>query len=92
MCTEYIDPPTIEPILANHLILLGVGNSEIIPIGVGEVIRIIGKCVTEVTKQDILESGDLLQVGTEHKSGIEATVHTMNSSLYIVMEQPTNCR
>ena len=92
LCTEYIDPITIEPILACHLIPPGTGNSEITPIGVGEVIRIIGNCVTKVTKQDILESSDLLQVSTEHKSGSEAAVHAMNSSLYIVMEQPTTCR
>ena len=89
--TEYIDPTTIEPILASHLIPLGKGNSEMIPIGVGEVIRIIGKCATKVTKQDILESSDLLQVCTKHKSGSEAAVHAMNSSLYIVMEQSTTC-
>ena len=84
MCTAYIDPATPEPILASHLILPGKGNSEILPIGVGEVIRIIGKCVTKVTKQDMLESSGLLQVCTEHKSESEAGVHTMNSSL--VME------
>ena len=81
MCTEYIDPTTIESILASHLILLGKGNCEIRPIhvGVGEVIRIIVKCVTKVTKQDILESSGFLQVCTEHKSGSEAAVHAMNS-------------
>ena len=76
MCTEYIDPTTIEPILANHLIPLGKGNSEVRPIGVGKVIRIIAKCVT---KQDILESRSLLQVCIEHKSGSEAAMHAMNS-------------
>ena len=54
-----------------------------------EVIRIIGKCMTKVTKQVILESSGLLQVCTEHKSRSEAAVHAMNSSL--VMEQPTTC-
>ena len=64
--------------------------NQIIPIGLGELIRIIGKCVTKMTKQDILESSGLLQVCTEHKSGSKAVVHKMNSSL--VMEQPTACR
>ena len=46
--TEYVDPLTIEPILANRLIPLDKGNGEVRPIGVGEVIRsTIGKCVPE---------------------------------------------
>ena len=69
--------------------LLQLIPNQIIPIGVGEVIRIIGKCVTKMTKEYILESSGLLQVCTEHKSGSEAGVHKMNSSL--VMEQPTTC-
>ena len=79
MCTGNIDPTTIEPILASHLIPLGKGKSEIRPIGVGEVIRIIVKCITKMTKQDLLESSGFLQVCTEHKSGSEAAVHVLNS-------------
>ena len=53
LCTEYIDPATIEPILASRLIPLDKGNGEVWPICVGKVIRrIIGKCVTKVMKQD----------------------------------------
>ena len=78
--TEYIDPATIEPLLASRLIPLDKGNGEVRPIGVGEVIRrIIGKCVTKVMKQDILESSGSLQVCAGHKSGSEAAVHAMNS-------------
>ena len=55
-CTEYIDLTTVEPIQASRLIQLDKSNVEVRPIGVGEVIRrIIGKCVTKVTKQNILE-------------------------------------
>ena len=44
LCTEYIDPRTIEPILANRLIPLDKGEGAVRPIGVGEVIRrIVGK-------------------------------------------------
>ena len=51
MCTEFVDPLTIEPIVASRLIPLEKGNGEVRPIGVGEVIRrIIGKCVTRVAK------------------------------------------
>ena len=56
------------------------GNSEVRPIGVGKPIRrTIGRCVTKVMKQDILELGGLLQVCAGHKSRSETTVHAMNS-------------
>ncbi|XP_020601093.1 uncharacterized protein LOC110040229 [Orbicella faveolata] len=78
LCTEYIDSATIQPILTSRLILLNRCNGQ--SIGVGEVIRrIIGKCVTKVTKQGILESSGSLQVCAGHKSRSEATVHAMNS-------------
>ena len=41
LCTLYIDRTTIELTLASRLILLNKCNSEVRPIGVGEVIRII---------------------------------------------------
>ena len=46
LCTEYVDPLSIEPILANRLISLNKGEGAVCLIGVGEVLRrIIGKCV-----------------------------------------------
>ena len=43
LCTEFVDPLTIELILASRLIPLDKGNGDIRPIGVGEVVRrIIG--------------------------------------------------
>ena len=57
LCTELIDRLTIEPILANRLIPLDKDKGEVRPIGVEEVIRrIIGKCVTRVTKQDVIDA------------------------------------
>ena len=38
LCTEFVDPLTIEPILASRLIPLNKSNGEVRPIGVGEVI------------------------------------------------------
>lgn len=59
ICSEYVDPLTIEPILANRLIPLDKGNGEVRPIDVGDVIRrIIGKCVSRVSKQDVIDSCD----------------------------------
>jgi len=38
LCTEYLDLHTIEPLLANRLILLDKGACQVRPIGVGEVV------------------------------------------------------
>ena len=81
LCTEIIDPATIKPILANRLIPLDKGNAEIRPIGVGEVIRrIIAKCVTRATKQDIIEASGSLQVCAGLKSGAEAVIHALHNT------------
>ena len=59
ICSEYVDPLTIEAILANRLITLDKGTGEVRPIDVGDVIRrIIGKCVSRVGKQDVIDSCD----------------------------------
>ena len=80
LCTEYIDPRTIEPILANRLIPLDKGEGAVRPIGVGEVIRrVIGKCVMKVTKEDVLDASGSLQVCAGLRSGSEAAVHAMHS-------------
>ena len=80
LCTEYIDPGTIEPILANRLIPLDKGEGAVRPIGVGEVIRrIVGKCVMKVIKPDVIDASGLLQVCAGLKSGCEAAVHAMHS-------------
>ena len=79
LCTELVDPATIEPILASRLITLDKGNGEVRPIGVGEVVRrIIAKCVTRVTKQDIIETSGPLQVCAGLKSGAEAAIYAMH--------------
>ena len=49
LCTEFVDPLTIEPILASWLIPLDKGSGDVRLIGVGEVIRrIFGKYVTKM--------------------------------------------
>lgn len=46
LCTEYINPHTIEPLVACRLIPLDKGEGAVRPIGVGEVLRrIMAKCV-----------------------------------------------
>ena len=76
LCSEFVDPLTIEPIVASRLIPLD--NGEVRPIGVGKVIRrIIGKCVTRVAKQDVINASGAMQVCAGQKSGGEATIHAM---------------
>ena len=80
LCSEFVDPLTIEPIVASRPIPLDKGNGEVRPIGVGEVIRrIIGKCVTRVVKQDMINASGATQVCAGQKSGGEAAVHAMRS-------------
>ena len=77
LCTEYVDRG-LEAILANRLIPLDKGEGAVRPIGVGEVLRrIMGKCVTKVTKPDVIDASGSLQVCAGHKSGSEAAIHAM---------------
>ena len=74
LCKEFVDPLTIEPIIASRLIPLDKGN------GVGEVIRrIIGKCVSRVVKQDVINASGAMQVCAGQKSGGEAAIHAMRN-------------
>ena len=78
LCTEYVDPRGLEAILANRLIPLDKGEGAVGLLGVGEVVRrIMGKCVTKVTKPDFIDANGSLQVCTDHKSGSEAAIHAM---------------
>ena len=49
------------------------------PIGVGEVIRrLIGKCVSKIGKQDVIDASGVTQACAGHKSGSEAAIHAMH--------------
>ena len=83
LCTEFVDPLTIEPIVASRLIPLDKGNGEVRPIGVGEVIRrIIGKCVTRVAKQDVINASGAMQVCAGQKSGGEAAINAIGKKFF----------
>ena len=78
--TEYIDPLSIEAILANRLIPLDKGEGVVRPIGVSEVIRrVIVTCAMRVTKPDVVDASGSLQVCAGHKSGREAAIHEMRN-------------
>ena len=77
LCSQYVDPLTI---LAKGLIPLDKGNGGVHPIGVGEVIRrIIGKCVSGVRKQDVIDACGATQVCPGHKSGSKAAIYAMHN-------------
>ena len=82
--TEYVNSASIKAILANHLIPLHKGGGVVQPIGVGEVIqRIIAKCVTKATKQDVIGFSGSLQVCVVHKSGSVAAIHVMGEIIMV---------
>ena len=79
LCTQYIDPSTIEPLVASRLIPLDKGEGAVRPIGVGEVIRrICGKCVMNIVERDVAEASGSLQLCAGQKSGSEAAIHAMH--------------
>ncbi|CAB4004351.1 Hypothetical predicted protein, partial [Paramuricea clavata] len=80
LCTQYIDPTTIEALIASRLIPLDKGEGAVRPIGVGEVIRrISAKCVMSFAKKDVVEASGSLQLCAGQKSGSEAAIHAMNT-------------
>ena len=80
LCTTYIDPAAIEPLVASRLIPLEKGEGAVRPIGLGEVIqRIIGKCVMNVAKGDVVEASGSLQLCAGQKFGNEAAIHAMRT-------------
>ena len=80
LCTQYIDPTTIEPLVASRLIPLDKGEGAVRPIGVGEVIRrICGKCVMMVAKKQVVKGSGSLQLCAGQKSRSEAAIHAMHA-------------
>ena len=78
LCTEYVDPMSIEALLNCRLIPLD-KNPGIRPIGVGEVLRrIIGKSVVMFLKPDIINSVGPLQLSAGQDGGCEAACHAMS--------------
>ena len=80
LCSSYVDPSCISPLLACRLIPLN-KNPGVRPIGVCETVRrIIAKAVLSITRLDILEACGSLQLCVGHSAGVEAAIHTMRSS------------
>lgn len=71
------DPNTLEAFTSCRLIPLN-KNPGLRPIGVGEALRrIVGKVVSWVVKEEVMEAAGSLQVAAGAKSGSEAACHSI---------------
>ena len=77
LCTSYVDPSGLYPLLASRLIALD-KLPGVRPIGVGEVVRrLMGRIVLNVVGQDVLEVTGCDQLCAGLPGGCEAAVHSV---------------
>ena len=78
LCTQYIDPTTIQPLVANRPIPVDKSEGAVRPIGVREVLRrICGKWVMSVPKKDVVGASGSLQLCAGQKSRSKAANYTL---------------
>ena len=76
LCSSYIDPSTVSPLLACRLIALD-KCPGVRPIGIGDMARrIIAKSVLMVVRGDIQDAAGSLQLCAGQILGCEAAVHS----------------
>ena len=79
ICTEYLDPSDLAPLVACRLIALD-KCPGVRPIGIGECARrIICKAIASLLSMDILDTVGSQQLCVGHTSGCEAAVHAARS-------------
>ncbi len=80
ICSTYVDPNSMKPLLACRLIALS-KNPGVRPIGVGDTARrIIAKSITQFLKCDIQQACGCQQLCGGQLSGVEAAVHATKST------------
>ena len=80
LCTSYVDPRSLSPLLACRLIALD-KHPGIRPIGIGDAARrIIAKAVLFAIRTDIQTATGCIQLCGGQISGIEAAVHAVRST------------
>ena len=80
ICTSYVDPKSLSPLLACRFIALN-KNPGVRPIGIGDTARqIIAKAVISVAKPVIQEASGCLQLCRGQIAGIEAAVHAVRAA------------
>jgi len=78
LCTAFVDPQGLAPLLACRLIALD-KNPGVRPIGICETARrIISKAVLSVIRDDIQQAAESIQLCAGQIAGTEAAVHAMN--------------
>ena len=78
ICTTFVDPEGLSPLLACRLIALN-KNPGVRPIGICETVRrIVAKAVLTVTSDDIQDAAGSTQLCAGQTAGTEAAVHAMN--------------
>ena len=81
LCTIYVDPKAVYPLLANRLIALDKYCPGVRPIGIGDTARrIIAKAALTVVKDDILDVAGGLQMCAGQIAGCEAAAHSVRES------------
>ena len=81
LCIDNIQHDYINSFLACRLVPLMKEDNGVRPVGIGEVLRrIIGKCVTQVLREDIQKASGSLQTCAGIESGIEAAIHAMHKT------------
>jgi len=79
LCTSFIDPLIVSPLVACRLIALD-KNPGVRPIGVGEVVRrIIAKAALSIIRSDIQRAAGPIQLCAGQISGVEAAIHSMRT-------------
>ena len=80
LCTEYIDPKILSPLLSCRLIALN-KNLGVRPIGIGEIPRrILVKAVLRITESDIRYAAGALQLSAGQIAGVETAVHMVQDT------------
>ena len=79
LCTDYVDPELIQPLIACRLIPLS-KNPGVRPIGVCETLRrILGKAILRVVGPYIRQEVGMSQLCAGQRSGCETAVHAMTT-------------
>ena len=80
LCTTYVDPKCVSPLLACRLIALD-KHPGVRPIGIGDTAgRIIAKAVLFIARPDVQDASGCIQLCGGQISGIEAAVHAVRSA------------
>ena len=79
LCTSFVDPQGLAPLLASRLIALD-KYPGIRPIGIGDTARrIITKAVLVIARGDIQDAAGSVQLCAGQASGCEAAIHSVRS-------------